>query len=84
MTKKRRKFRSEVPESAGKIAAAHPHSLHPPVQHALSTNEISDELRRLSACWEQLQPLDSHARMRVLEWLRMWAGSEDPARGGVF
>jgi hypothetical protein len=49
---------------------------------ALSADELRAELRALTACWEAMQPLDTHARSRLVEWLQTWVHSERKPDGG--
>ena len=50
----------------------------PPQRTALSEAELRHEQEAQTACWKYLQPLDSRARFRVLEWLGSWARAETP------
>jgi hypothetical protein len=55
-----------------------------PVKYALPGEEQRKEMAAITTCWDQLTKLDTHARYRVIDWLRSWAQAEDPKGDGGF
>jgi hypothetical protein len=51
-------------------------SVELPIKYALPGEEQRKEMAVITACWDQMSKLDSHARFRVLDWLRAWARTE--------
>lgn len=49
------------------------------VKYALSGEEQRKEMEVISVCWDRLSKLDTHARVRVIDWLRSWAYTEAPS-----
>lgn len=49
------------------------------VKYALPGEEQRKEMAVITACWDQMSKLDSHARFRVVHWLEAWVRSEAPA-----
>lgn len=48
------------------------------IKYALSGEEQRKEMTIIANCWDQLSKLDTHARVRALDWLRSWTNAEAP------